>query len=106
MLGPNAKRLFAHKMAHDAIPKSGGFADGIKFLSTKESIVSGARKAAEWTTQAIDAVRDAAEPNPWKDADDEEIAREILRRIDAKKAHRCFNSPEMENQQLTGKITK
>ena len=40
-LGPNAKRLLAHKMSVDAIPAGGGLADGIKFLSSKESIISG-----------------------------------------------------------------
>lgn len=81
-LGPNAKSLIAHKMSIDAIPSGGGLVDGLKFLSSKESIVSGARASAHWVAAAIDAVRGAVEPNPWKYADDEQIAGEILRQIE------------------------
>lgn len=80
-LGPNVRRLLAHKMAIDAIPAGGGFAAGMKFLSSKESVVSGVKAATAWVEQAIQAVRGAADPNPWKDAQDEEIAGEILRRV-------------------------
>lgn len=84
-LGPNARKLIAHKMSIDAIPQGGGLAAGIKFLSSKTAILAGAREATNWTATVIDLVRAAAEPNPWKDAGDEEIAAELLRRIDAKR---------------------
>ena len=77
----NVKRLVAHKMSVDAVPGGGGLVDALKFLSSKEAILSGARAATEWVRLAIAAVRQAGEPNPWKDADDEAIAGEILRRI-------------------------
>jgi hypothetical protein len=85
-LGPNAKKLIAHKMSVDAIPSGGGFADGVKFLSSKESILTGVRNATRWVAEAIDAVRQASEPNPWKASTDEEIAGEILRRVEARKS--------------------
>lgn len=90
-MGPNVKRLIAEKMATDAIPPNGGLADALSFLSSKESIASGARKATDFVRLAILAVRNAAEPNPWKNRDDEAIAGELLRRIDARrKTHRLI----------------
>lgn len=89
--GPNVKRLISQKMAADAVPAGGGLASAIKFLSSKESIVAGARAATKWVEEAIQIVRLAAEPNPWKTANDEEIAAELLRGIAARKrgARRC-----------------
>lgn len=84
--GPNVKRLWSIKMAKDAIPDGGGFEDGLKFFSSKESIAAGAKAASEWCKLVIESVRRATLPNPWKDATDEEIAGELLRRIDAKRA--------------------
>jgi hypothetical protein len=43
------------------------------------------RKAKEWVDAAIQTVRGVREPNPWKNATDEEIAGELLRQIDNKK---------------------
>ena len=82
MSGPNIKRLWAMKMAKDTIPSGGGFADGLKFFSSKESIINGSKAATEFVKNAIQAIRNAANPNPWRESSDEEIAGEILRRID------------------------
>ena len=84
-IGPNIKMLIATKMATDAIPAGGGFADGVRFLSSKESIIAGAKAATEFVKLAIQAVRQAGDPNPWRNATDEEIAGELLRQIEAKK---------------------
>ncbi len=84
----NVVKLIIHKMALKAVPSGGGLADAIKFLSSKEGLLAGAREAGEWVKAAILAVRQASEPNPWKDASDEEIAGEILRQAEAKKASR------------------
>ena len=85
MIGPNVKRLLFTKMAKDAIPDGGGLAAGVHFLSKKENISAGFKTAREWTEQVIRLVREAEEPNPWKDASDEEIAGELLRRIEERK---------------------
>ncbi len=82
--GPNIKKLIIHKMSMDAVPKGGGFNDAILFLSNKERIVSGALAATQWVESAIQTIRQAAEPNPWKMASDEIIAEEILRQIEEK----------------------
>lgn len=87
-IGPNMKRFVIYRMSAEAIPPGGGFADGAKFLSSKESIMNGFYKSAEWCCAAVDAVRSAMEPNPWKTADDEAIAGELLRQIDERKAER------------------
>ncbi|HWF06206.1 MAG TPA: hypothetical protein VHA06_21135 [Candidatus Angelobacter sp.] len=85
-LGPNVKSLILRKMSIDAIPKGGGFADALAFLTTEGAMAAGFKAAREWTETAIRVLRLAAEPNPWKDADDETIAAEILQRIEAQRA--------------------
>lgn len=76
--------LIVHKISVDAIPPGEGFNAGLRFLSDKSRVASTARSSTEWARQAVDAVRNAEDPNPWKEADDETIAGEILRRIDEK----------------------
>lgn len=83
--GPNVRRLIVHKMSVDAIPAGGGLADGVKFLSDPKGIVATAKAATEWVQQATATVRAAAEPNPFRDQDDEAIAGEILRQIGERK---------------------
>lgn len=85
MQGPNVQKLIIEKMAADAIPAGGGLVDGIRFLSSREAVVNGAKRATEWVKLAICAVRTACEPNPWKNATDEEIAGEVLRQIEERK---------------------
>ena len=78
------KKLVIRKMALDAVPRGGSIVDGIKFLSDKERIAKAARESTLWVEGAIKSVREAAEPNPFKDSSDEEIAAEILKRIEAR----------------------
>jgi hypothetical protein len=85
-IGPNVKRLIIHKMSVDAIPAGGGLESGLRFLSSKESIMNGAKSATEWVKGAIEIVRLAEEPNPFKDADNETIAGELLRQIELRKS--------------------
>lgn len=81
----NMRRLAIHKMALDAVPVGGGFADGIRFLTTEGAIASSAKSAEKWARDAVAAIRAAADPNPWRDADDEAIAGELLRQVEARK---------------------
>jgi hypothetical protein len=87
-LTPNIKKLMIHKVSLDAIPKGGGVADGIKFLSDKNKIITTFRESHEWVKKAIQAVRQAGEPNPFKNSTEEEIAGEILRKIEEKRNDR------------------
>ena len=80
MQGPNVKKLIVRKMSTDAIPPGGGLAAGIKFLSSKENIVAGAKAATQWVEAAIAAVKSAPD-NPFGN-DDEAIAAEILHRLE------------------------
>lgn len=84
-MGPYVRRLVIQKMATDAIPPRGSLADALSFLSSRKQISEGMRKAETYIQAAIIAVREAAEPNPWREADDEAIAQEILRKIDERK---------------------
>lgn len=83
--GPNVKKLIIRKMSTDAIPDGGGLEDGMRFLSDPQGISRAAKAATEWVSIAIRAVREATDPNPWRDASDEDIAGEILRKIEERK---------------------
>lgn len=80
-LGPKARKLWALKMARDAVPPGGGMANAIAFL-TSAALGPRAREAEAWVREALAAVRAAADPNPWREADDEAIAGELLRMIE------------------------
>ena len=79
------RKLIFHKMSLDAIPKGGGVADGIKFLCDRAGMVKSLHAADTWVNAAILAVRNAGEPNPFRGASDEEIAGEILIKIEEKR---------------------
>jgi len=85
-IGPNVKRLIIYKMSIDAIPPGGGVKAGITFLSNPTAISKSARESCEWVKTAISMARKAAEPNPYKNVSDEEIAGDILKRIEERKA--------------------
>lgn len=87
-LTPNIKKLIIHKSSMDAIPPGGDIADGVKFLTEPGRLVKSMRDSSEWVDAVILAVRYAGEPNPWKSASDEEIAGEILRRIEKRRAEK------------------
>jgi len=91
----NVKKLAVHKMSVDAIPPGEGLNAGIKFLSDPKSISNGFKKAHQWVLEAIQTVRQAGEPNPFKDYTDDDIAGMILNKIEKlrKKKHEQTNSP-------------
>lgn len=84
-MGPSVKKLVIAKASKDAIPSGGGLPDAIAFLTDPKAMTQGLRRAIEWVNVAIRAVREANEPNPWKNATDEEIAAEILKQIENKR---------------------
>lgn len=83
MQGPNVKKLIASRMAVIAIPRNGGFQDGIAFLTNPAAITQAARDATEWVNDAVSAVKQSPN-NPFGD-DDEAIAGEVLRQIEEKR---------------------
>jgi len=84
-MGTNLKRLMIAKMSCDAVPPGGGMADAVAFL-TGCKIGEAARKAEAWSRAAVQAVREAAEPNPYRDWDDERIAGHLVAEIDKRRA--------------------
>jgi hypothetical protein len=84
-LGPNVKKLMIIKTSLTAIPKGGNLTDGINFLSNKQLIIKTMKESCDWVETAIRMVRQAGEPNPFKDKSDEDIAGEILRKLEEKK---------------------
>lgn len=85
-MGPNVKRLVFHKMSLDAVPPGGGLKSALDFIITPGAMGASYKAATEWVNAAILAVRQAVEPNPWKTADDEAIAGELLRLIEERKS--------------------
>lgn len=67
------------------IPNNGGIADAIGFLANLGKPGSKSNELVEQamaqTEEYILAVRNASEPNPFKGSTDDEIAGEILKRI-------------------------
>lgn len=45
------------------------------------------RIAEIWVHKAIEVIRSAKEPNPWKNMTDDEIAGEVLRRAEERDKH-------------------
>ena len=84
-LGPNVRRLVIVTMSRLAIPEGGGIGDGIEFFSNPEKRRRIMAEADAWVKTSIREVREAAGPNPWREATDEAIAGEILRRVEERK---------------------
>ena len=82
-MGPNVKRLIAHKVSLDAVPRGGGLVDAVAFLKDTERLSACTHEAIAWVEAALEAVK-AAPGNPYGD-DDEAIAGELLRRIETRK---------------------
>ena len=82
-MGPNFKKLVAHRMALSAIPPGGGLGDGIAFLMDKDKMLSAGKDAQKWVNDAIDVVMTAPD-NPYGN-DREAIAAEIVRRIELRR---------------------
>ena len=87
----NLQLLINRKAALILLPP--GSSEGLGALvqaMLSPGVLSDAMKAArEWVTQAIQAVRSAKEPNPYKDWTDEQIATEIMNRIPLTAWERC-----------------
>lgn len=82
---PNVRRLVAFRMAALAIPVGSPdpIAAGAQAILQPGRLAALDREASAWVDNAIALVRQAAEPNPWKELGDEEIAGEILRWAEA-----------------------
>ncbi len=84
-LGPNMKKFCIQKMAVDAVPSGDGIESALQFLATPGKMGEGWKKAVEWCDAAILAVRNAGEPNPWREASEEEICAHLLAKIAERK---------------------
>ncbi len=82
--GPNVKRLIAHKMSLLMVPPGcgTGLKTAIEALTKPGNIVAVALEATAWVEQALTLVK-TAPGNPFGD-DDEAIAGEILKGIEAR----------------------
>lgn len=83
-LGPEVWRIVSSRMCAEAIPSGGGLEAGISFLRTPGAMGQGLRDVVAWWDECLNLVKGAPEPNPYRNASDEEIARAINERIQAK----------------------
>ena len=81
----NQQKLIIHKMSLNAVPPGGGINAALDFLLSPQKIQESFQESKKWVEDVISIVKNASEPNSWKKATDEEIAGEILRRIEEKK---------------------
>ena len=79
-IGPNVKKLLAHFIALEAVPRGGGFADGWNFLADNDRRRRGMARAMSNLEAALTALKSAPD-NPYGD-DDEAIAAAILERVE------------------------
>lgn len=75
--------LMIYKIALDG--SKGGFSGALSILSSADKLREAAVAAKKWCSDSIAAVRQATDPNPWRNSTDDEIADEILRQIEARK---------------------
>lgn len=94
MQGPNIKKLISQRMAYLAIPPGtkNGLQAGINFLMNPKKLSEVAKQATLEIEASIKAVRLAADPNPFRNSSDEEIAAEILKKLDERKRERWRKS--------------
>jgi hypothetical protein len=76
-MGPNVKQLVIRKMTLSMIPRDGGFSDGLRALLDGK-LPQVVKESHEWVKEAIQLVKDAPDSTY---TDDEEIAGEILKRM-------------------------
>lgn len=84
-LGPLTKKVLIHRVSVEAIPPGAGVGAGVLFLATPGALAKSWSSAVEWFSNAVIALRAAPGENPWREATEEEIAGEILKRIEQKK---------------------
>jgi len=84
-LEPNLNKLISRKIAKDAIADGSGVQAGMDFLTDPAQLTESFKKAVKWARGAIRAIREADDPNPWRKANDDTIAAEILKRIEERK---------------------
>lgn len=80
-IGPNVRKLIAHKMSLIAIPSGSGqdaFAIGLNAISDRDRFTSIAKEARLWVENALSIVKTAPD-NSFND--DEEIAGHLLAKI-------------------------
>ena len=83
--GPNVMKLIFSRMAAIAVPAGGGIGDALNFVASKERIVEAAREAEAWVASVVKLVR-SSPCGRWKASTDEQIAAEILRQAEERKA--------------------
>lgn len=62
------------------------FARVMEILQSASELTRRARLAHDRCRESIRLVREAADPNPWKNSTDDEIASEILRRLEERRS--------------------
>lgn len=83
--GPNMTKLIMKFASRNAIPRGGGLSDGIKFFTDKEYRKAVLDKSEADALEAIRVIHTAID-DPYKDYDDEIVARIILDKVAEREA--------------------
>jgi hypothetical protein len=83
--GPNMTKLITKFIPRNAVPRGGGFADGAKFFTDKDYRKTVLDKSEADALEAIRVIHTATD-DPYKDYDEEIIARIILDEIEKREA--------------------
>jgi hypothetical protein len=98
-LGPNRKALIMMRVGMIAVPKGGGLESAIQFLTTPGRISTGFREAVQFVDGAIQKIRNAGEPNPYKASTDEEICGALLSKIQLRSSSHPGTDPGVSNME-------
>lgn len=79
-MGTNVSKLIVRFVAREAIPFGGGLADAVEFFSNPDHRQKVLERAKSQAMEAIRLIKSAPD-NPFGD-DDEQIAGEILKRLE------------------------
>lgn len=84
-LGPNMKKFIAERSAQLTVERGGSDPGDIAARILDGGFQQDLREASLWCKKAVEIVRLAAEPNPWKSATEEEICGWILEKLEIRK---------------------
>ena len=82
-LGPSTRKLLAMYIAREAIPSSGSFMDGARFILDGDLRRVGVENAQKNMMSAINTIREFSD---YKDWDDEKIASLLVLKIEERKS--------------------
>lgn len=85
-MGPNFRKLLSRRAGMIMEERAGPGFDATVSHLLEGGLGPALKDAKTWCDAAMQAVRQAADPNPWKYASDEVIAEHILKKVEERNA--------------------